>query len=178
MNKKVRHGSETELEDLDFSIELVRTDKINVVYILQLLKQVNRHGTKEEIDKAVDLILREIERSDNEKLRYKATMMKEFIRTRFYDLSPDEDIVEAYNQYESECLEKKIHEFAESEHVDDSMIHEVTAQYFTDERSISRESLRKLFEPAHLGLLKTTKLINETMLFVSEMADQFAGSEE
>ena len=178
VNKKVRHGIETELEDLDFSIELVRTDKINVVYILQLLKQVNRHGTKEEIDKAVDLILREIERSDNEKLRYKATMMKEFIRTRFYDLSPDEDIVEAYNQYESECLEKKIHEFAESEHVDDSMIHEVTAQYFTDERSISRESLRKLFEPAHLGLLKTTKLINETMLFVSEMADQFAGSEE
>ena len=178
VNKKVRHGIETPLEDIDFSIELVRTDKINVVYILQLLKQVNRHGTKEEIDKAVDLIMREIERSDNEKLRYKATMMKDFIRTRFYDLKPDEDIVEAYNQYESECMEKKIHEFAESEHVDDGLIHEVTAQYFTDERSISRESLRKLFEPEHLGLLKTTKLISDTMLFVSEMSDQFAGSEE
>ena len=55
------------LVDVDFNIELVRTDKINVVYILNLLKEVNRKNS-DEMAKSVDLILREIERSDNEKM--------------------------------------------------------------------------------------------------------------
>ena len=53
--------------DVDFDIELVRTDRINVVYILNLLKMqkhIPRQRKKKQQD--VDLILREIERSDNE----------------------------------------------------------------------------------------------------------------
>ena len=58
--------------DVDFDIELVRTDRINVVYILNLLKNANTHDkTEEEKQQDVDLILREIERSDNESLRLK-----------------------------------------------------------------------------------------------------------
>ncbi len=52
--------------DIDFDIELVRTDRINVVYILNLLKNVrSADKTDEEKQQDVDLILREIERSDN-----------------------------------------------------------------------------------------------------------------
>lgn len=58
------------LADVDFEIELARTDRINVVYILRLLKDVDRKN-EEETTKAVDLILREIDRSDNERLRVK-----------------------------------------------------------------------------------------------------------
>lgn len=58
--------------DVDFDIELVRTDRINVVYILNLLKNAKNHDkTEEEKQQDVDLILREIERSDNESLRLK-----------------------------------------------------------------------------------------------------------
>lgn len=52
----------------------MRTDKINVIYILNLLKDINRNN-KSEMEKSVDLILREIERSDNEKMRYKKDIM-------------------------------------------------------------------------------------------------------
>ena len=70
--------------DVDFDIELVRTDRINVVYILNLLKKAQEAGhTKSEEEKQhdVDLILREIERSDNESLRLKKDVMKQFILT-------------------------------------------------------------------------------------------------
>lgn len=60
---------ESVLVDVDFNIELVRTDKINVVYILNLLKDINRKD-ENEMKKSVDLILREIERSDNEKIQH------------------------------------------------------------------------------------------------------------
>ena len=76
-----RHGrgdKESILADVDFNIELVRTDKINVVYILNLLKDIN-HKDENEMKKSVDLILREIERSDNEKMRYKRDIMKAFV---------------------------------------------------------------------------------------------------
>ena len=48
--------------------------------------------TDEEREADLDLILREIERSDNEALRAKKDIMAEFVRTRFYDLSDDADI--------------------------------------------------------------------------------------
>ena len=68
--------------DVDFDIELVRTDRINVVYILNLLKNANNYNkTEEEKQQDVDLILREIERSDNESLRLKKEVMKQFILT-------------------------------------------------------------------------------------------------
>ena len=41
------------------------------------------------MEKSIDLILREIERSDNEKLRYKSDIMKDFITARFFDLDPN-----------------------------------------------------------------------------------------
>ena len=92
---------------MDFNIELVRTDKINVVYILNLLKDINRKD-KDEMTKSVDLILREIERSDNEKMRYKRDIMKAFVTERFFELDPDADIIEAYNEYEREALQADI----------------------------------------------------------------------
>ena len=82
--------------DVDFDIELVRTDRINVVYILNLLKNVQKqHSTTEQREADLDLILREIERSDNESLRAKKDIMIEFIRTRFYDIPEEADIMEA-----------------------------------------------------------------------------------
>ena len=86
--------------DVDFDVELVRTDRINVVYILNLLKSVNKAGkTPEEREADLDLILREIERSDNESLRAKKDIMAEFIRTRFYDLDDDADIMAAFEDF-------------------------------------------------------------------------------
>ena len=61
--------------------------------------------------KSIDLILREIERSDNEKMRYKRDIMKAFVTERFFELDPDADIIEAYNEYEKEVCRQRSRSF-------------------------------------------------------------------
>ena len=43
-DRQRKDPKESILVDVDFNIELVRTDKINVVYILNLLKEINRNN--------------------------------------------------------------------------------------------------------------------------------------
>ena len=64
------------------------------------------------------MILREIERSDNESLRLKKDVMKQFILTRFYDLPDDADIMEAFTQFEKEQLQADMEEFAYDNQID------------------------------------------------------------
>ncbi len=51
----------------------------------------------------LDLIMREIERSDNESLRAKKDVMRDFIRLRFYELDEEADIEQAFLEFEQEC---------------------------------------------------------------------------
>ena len=125
------------------------------------------------MEKSIDLVLREIERSDNEKMRYKQDIMKSFITTRFFDLDPDEDIEAAFEQYEREMLESAIKNFAEDHGISAELVSDLLNKYFTDENSISREMIRNQIKSLNLGLLKTTKIINDLQIFIEDMFDKF-----
>lgn len=152
--------------DVDFDIELVRTDRINVVYILNLLKNAAKSNkSDEEKENDLDLILREIERSDNESLRAKKDVMKNFIKTRFYLLPDDADIVQAFQEYEKESERAELEEFAVINNIDYEVLNEIMSDYiFT--RNISDEKIRQRLTQYHLGLLKTTKLTSEIKQFI------------
>lgn len=167
------NGEAPLLSDVDFNIELVRTDKINVVYILNLLKEINRNN-KDEMEKSIDLILREIERSDNEKMRYKKEIMKSFIQTRFFDLDPEADIIEAYTEYEKEVLQGDIEQFATDNDLSTEFVSTSLHQYFIDAKAVTKESLRQsLVANGVKGLLKTTNLINKTLAFFNDCYNKF-----
>ena len=154
--------------DIDFDVELVRTDRINVVYILNLLKAVHKAGkTAEDREADLDLILREIERSDNESLRAKKDIMAEFIRTRFYDLSDDADIMAAFEEFAQEHEKAEIEEFAYNHGIEFATVNDIMVDYIFN-GSISDESIRKRLMDYHLGLLKITKLTKEIKDFVSQ----------
>ncbi len=169
---KAKAGTKTILADVDFNIELVRTDKINVVYVLNLLKEINRKD-KEEMQKSIDLILREIDRSDNEKMRYKSGIMKAFINSRFFNLDPDDDIIKEYEQYEKEVMENDVSEFAKTNDISPEIVLSVLNEYFVDERSVTKNKIRERLSDMQLPLLKQTKLINATMAFIKDMYDKF-----
>lgn len=168
-----KKGTGSALIDIDFEIELVRTDKINVVYILNLLKDVNR-ADPQKMQESIDLILREIERSDNEKLRYKKDIMAAFVRERFFVLDPDMDITQAYEEYEKEVLNKRISEFAQENNVDPQVVSELLSKYLMDDKSLSKEEIRNAYKPLKLGLLALTKLINKTISFIKETGEAFS----
>lgn len=173
-----KNGKESILVDVDFNIDLVRTDKINVVYILNLLKEINR-SNNEEMTKSIDLILREIERSDNEKMRYKRDIMKAFITERFFDLDPEADIIEAYNDYEKEVLQKNIEEFSQENNLDTGFLSTTLHKYFMDPRSITNEYLRQELTAAGVkGLLRITAYIEKIQAFLLDNYNQFTVEED
>lgn len=166
-------GETTVLADIDFNIELVRTDKINVVYILNLLKDINRED-KSEMEKSIDLILREIERSDNEKMRYKKEIMKSFIQSRFFDLDPEADIIEAYSEYEKEVLQADIETFAAENSLSNDFVSTSLHQYFMDAKGVTKEMLRQaLIAEGVKGLLRITSLINKLLIFFADCYNKF-----
>ena len=166
------------LADVDFNIELIRTDKINVVYILNLLKDINRKD-KSEMEKSVDLILREIERSDNEKMRYKKDIMKDFIKSRFFELDPAADIVEAYNEFEKEALIADIEEFATENGLVNDFVSTILHQYFMDAKAVTKEYLRQELDAQGVtGLLKITSLINKILTFLADSYNKFTAEGE
>lgn len=172
MRDKRRTGTPTALEDIDFAIELIRTDKINVRYIINLLKEVNRENP-EEMRKAVDLILRELERTDNEKLRYKRELMEEFITKHFFQLKPDTDIFEAYLEFESKMQQKEIKAFAKEHKIDEQIVHDILNLYITRTDGVSKNDIRKKLLHMGLGLMDITNLIRVIQSFCKEMYDKY-----
>lgn len=164
--------------DVDFDIELVRTDRINVVYILNLLKKAQTaQKSEEEKQKDIDLILREIERSDNESLRLKKDVMKQFILTRFYELPDDVDIMDAFDQFEKEQLQADMEAFAFDNNIDYEIVSELFSAYAFG-GSISDEDVRQRLTQYKLGLLKLTKLSGNIKSFVKETYHKYRAEGE
>lgn len=170
--KKEREKNvKTTLVDIDFNIELIRTDKINVVYILNLLKDVIKKDETEK-KRSIDLILREIERSDNERLRAKQDMLKRFVTEKFFSLSPDEDIVKAYEEFEVQQQNMDIEMFTEDMGIDIDTIRFFMSEY-QFKHIISLEDIRKRLSQKGYGVLKTLKLSSEIEGFVKDQYEKF-----
>ena len=164
------------LADVDFEIELARTDRINVVYILHLLKDVDR-ADEEETAKAVDLILREIDRSDNERLRVKRGLMKEFVSKRFYELPPDADIETSYHDFERDSMQARIEAFATENGLDERMVGEVVQDYFANQKSLTDEALRQRLKGMGFGLLKLKSVTMKLSQFAKEMLELYTAED-
>lgn len=164
--------------DVDFDIELVRTDRINVVYILNLLKNAKTHTkTEEEKQQDVDLILREIERSDNESLRLKKEVMRQFILTRFYDLPENADVMEAFNQFEKEQMQADMEEFAFDNQIDYKIVSDLVSAY-TFSGNVSEDNIRERLMAYPLGLLKMTKLTKNVKRFIQDTYKKYKAEGE
>lgn len=175
--KKERENNvKTTLVDIDFNIELIRTDKINVVYILNLLKDVIKKDENEK-KRSIDLILREIERSDNEHLRAKQDMLKRFVTEKFFNLSPDEDIVKAYEEFEIQQQNMDIEIFAEETGLDVETIKFFMSEY-QFKHVISLEDIRKRLVQKGYKLLQTIKLSSEIVDFIKEQYEKFRAEGE
>ncbi len=163
--------------DIDFDIELVRVDRINVVYILNLLKKAQgSHKTEEERQQELDLVLREIERSDNEDLRLKKNLMKDFITDRFYDLPEDADVTQAFNEFEDEKREEELDEFAKKNNLDEKVIDNLYENYAFS-GSLSDEDIRQQLMGQKLKLTQLTHLTDEISDFVVDTYKKYKAEE-
>ncbi|WP_153983577.1 type I restriction endonuclease subunit R [Staphylococcus hominis] len=116
------------LNDIDFEIEILRNDTINVSYIMNLVRQINLTN-KVEQQRNREQIRRILDTADDPKLRLKSDLIKEFINKVIPDLSEDDDLDEAYITFENAKKEEEFNEFADQKAVNEDMLKNITSEF-------------------------------------------------
>lgn len=110
--RQTQRDEETILDDIDFELELMRTDKINVSYILDLIKNLDLNN-KETLSRDIKDIEEKISKTDNEELRLKSELIKTFLNKVVPVLDEGKSIDEAYNDHVIKEREEEIKRMSE-----------------------------------------------------------------
>lgn len=158
------------LDDIDFAIELMESDKINVAYIMNLIRNIE-FKNKEQREKDVEHIIGELDRTDNANLRKKVDLLKTFLKTVVPTLSDGNEVDEAYSNFEDKERNREIEEFSSKEDIDVKFVKEQISEYeFTG--IINKESVREGIEKP-LPFLKKKKLTERIIDFIKSIVDKF-----
>lgn len=153
--ENVRKGDEkvSILEDIDFGIEMMATDRINVSYIMNLLRNVSLDD-KAQQEKDIKHITSELDRTDNLELRKKIELIKKFLSNVIPNLSSDDSIDDAYVGFENEERNNEISAFATENDIDVDLIRQEISEYeFTGiilKDNISKEIKKPFLEKRRL----------------------------
>lgn len=95
------------INDIDFEIELMQTDRINVDYILELLRNTNFEN-KNERDAAVRLAIKEVNEASSDEMRLKRDLLLEFLKGVAPTLTNEDSIDQKYRDFESKRRKHEI----------------------------------------------------------------------
>lgn len=151
------------LADIDFAIELMHTDKINVSYIMNLIRNIDL-SDEEKREKDIKHIVTELDRADNTELRLKIDLLKSFLEKVVPTLSPEDSIDDAYTEYEDAQRKEEIYKFATEIGMDAGLIRKHVSEYeysgLVDHEQIS--------DAITAPLLKKRKIVKQIKNFISE----------
>ena len=99
------------LNDVTFSLELIQTDKINVSYILNLIRNVDLSNEEQKQKDIIDIQSKLVNITDDE-LFLKADLIKSFLTSILPTLKEDDSIDEALDNHMNKEREKEIEKFA------------------------------------------------------------------
>ncbi len=139
---KVRGDTEKEkvsiLDDIDFELELIRRDKINVSYIIALLQNM-QDATPAEREKQHKTILNILD--TEAQLRSKKELIERFIADHFPDIPKGGDIGEEFEIYWAGEKKKAIQELSETEGLDLDGLEKVIGNYLFTEKTPMRDDV-------------------------------------
>ncbi|MBK5261040.1 MAG: type I restriction endonuclease subunit R [Peptostreptococcaceae bacterium] len=158
------------LDDIDFNIEIIQTDKINVAYIMNLIKNIDLSDERQKI-KDIENIHREIDRTDNPELRKKVDLIKKFLGEIIPNMSPGDSVDETYSEFEDKERTMEIEVFAETHDVEVDNLKRIISEYEFS-HILSKDSVRHNLKK-ELPFLKMTKLLNNVMHFIIENCEKY-----
>ena len=116
------------LNDIDFCIELMATDRINVAYIMNLIRNVDRED-KQKQKQEIAHIKNEMQRSDSLELRRKVELIEKFLDEVVPKLAPQDTVDDAYDSFVSMERITEINAFAQENDVDGEFLRNEIADY-------------------------------------------------
>ncbi len=158
------------LDDLDFGIELVRTDLINVAYIMNLLKNVDRTD-KAQQKKDVDFIISEMDRTDSPELKRKVDLIKAFLSDILPVIGEEDDTVESYLEYEDHVRTEEIRAFANDKGIEYDFLRDLISE-FEFSGIMSRQEIRDTL-PGKRTFKEKRRLVMDIMDFVIDNCNKY-----
>ena len=158
------------LNDVDFCIELMESDRVNVAYIMNLIRNIH-FGNERKKNADIEHIKEEIDRTDNPQLRKKSELLKNFLDSVVAGLNNADEVDSAYNDFENDEKRKEIETFAQTEDLPPKLIAELVAE-FEFSGVISVGGIRDRIEKP-LPLLKRIALGNRIADFITTLTEKY-----
>ena len=119
-----------------------------------------------------------MDKSDNENLRQKRDMLRNFIEERFFKLKSDTDIFLEYQEFENKQMMKDVKSFARTMKIPENLLHEILVQYMMDTSVVTKNYLKEKLDPLGLSLIDVTGAIKDISTWCIEMYAKYTREED
>ncbi len=131
------------LEDVDFELELIHRDEINVAYILRLLANYNKATPeeKERINKRISELL-----AGDVQLRSKRELILEFIDKNLPEVSDEDTITDEFNGFWNRKQKEAFENLCREENIPPEKVNAIIGDYLFTERKPLPDTIINLLE--------------------------------
>ena len=171
LHDKVKNNHQKEkvsiLEDVDFELELIHKDEINVAYIIQLLIKLKSKVQKDtsQTEKEIFNLL-----NTDAQLRSKRELIEKFIQENLHQLEKTDDINEEFEKFWSKEQVLSFEKLIKEENLSSERTELLIEDYLFGEREPMRDEVLALIEGEPPTLLERKKIgdriLSKLMAFV------------
>ena len=156
------------LNDVDFEVELIRRDNINVAYIISLIKDLDINSPSFEKDK--EFILSTM--NGSYELRSKIDLIEKFIETNIPEIEDKNEIEGHFEDFIDEEKSKAVSELIDGEQLDDNITRGIIAEYEFSGKM--RNDIIKNSFTERLGLKERRSKLQKIKDMIINLVDKFS----
>lgn len=158
------------LEDVDFELELIHRDEINVYYIIQLLIKL-KSKTQAEVTKTENEIFNLLNTEAH--LRSKRELIEKFIKENLPVLDESDDILEAFEKYWNEEQQKAFKQLVKEENLSAEKTQALIEEYLFAEREPLRDEILDLLNGETPSVLERKNIGDRILSKIISFVDKF-----
>lgn len=158
------------LEDVDFELELIHRDEINVAYIIQLLIKLKAQTQKDsaQTEKEISNLL-----NTEATLRSKRELIEKFIDENLPVINSQEDISEAFEKFWNKEQEEAFNKLVADEKLSAEKTQALIEDYLYAEREPLRDEVLNLLEGEKPSILERKKIGERVLSKILGFVDKF-----
>lgn len=156
------------LEDIDFEIEIIRNEEINVSYIVNLIQNIDLED-KDNQRREIASIRNILDSADDEQLRLKSELIREFLTKVVPTLEKSANVAAEYLDFEEEQKLKELKEFAKANDYSEQQLNELLSEF-----QFSGQIYRKDIEEGLSGsFLIRRKKVDKIQNYIREVNEKY-----
>jgi type I restriction enzyme R subunit len=160
------------LEDVDFELELIHRDEINVTYIIQLLiklkLKIEQDGKGGDVEKEISNII-----NTNTQLRSKRELIEKFISQNIPEIEDTDSIPQEFDKFWLEEQRVAFNELVKSENLSVERTEQLIENYLFAEREPLRDEILDLIDGEKPTLLNRKKVGDSILKKIMDFVETF-----